>query len=155
VVVDNMRPGGISCGAFSDGSLNDFAFSKYGERFSSHPDSKIVFKGKKIPLLFNYGNETEKVIKFGEKDNFSGPRDLDSSNDILKGETLFAVREEMAQKLSDVVLRRTQLGTAGYPLESGLVKASFLMAKELSWSEARRISEIEDVGNYYPPFIFS
>jgi len=47
--VDNQMSGGISVGVdIKTGKLNDFAISKYGEKFYKHPDSKITFKGKVI-----------------------------------------------------------------------------------------------------------
>jgi glycerol-3-phosphate dehydrogenase len=128
-------------------------FSDFKTEMTNKWESKLNKKNEITQLLFNYGSEAEKIIKTGKGGPQKNSSDKDPLYDILKGETLFAVKEEMAQKLSDVVLRRTQLGTAGYPLESDLVKASFFMAKKLGWSEARRISEIEDTRNHYPPFI--
>jgi glycerol-3-phosphate dehydrogenase len=61
----------------------------------------------------------------------------------------------MAHKLSDVVLRRTQLGTTGQPSESKLENVSILMAKELGWNETKRMTEINDVKSFYPSFLSS
>lgn len=68
----------------------------------------------------------------------------------LRAEVLYAVREEMAQTLADVVLRRTGLGAAGHPGEAALRQCARLMAGELGWSEARTRQEIEDVNAAYP-----
>jgi len=129
------------------------------ENFSTFK-AKILHKWKSkiredelVRLVLNYGTETEKIIKIAIDENISPLEERGDALDILKGETLFAVREEMAQKLSDVIMRRTDRGTAGHVAESDLTKISLLMAKELDWTEARRISEIEEVNNGYPPFI--
>ena len=35
----------------ADGTLRKEAFSEFGETFTSHPDSKVVFDGYKIPAV--------------------------------------------------------------------------------------------------------
>lgn len=60
----------------------------------------------------------------------------------IGAQILFAVREEMAQSLVDVVMRRTGIGQLGYPSRAVLEAASSIMAAELGWSEGRRQSEI-------------
>jgi glycerol-3-phosphate dehydrogenase len=47
-----------------------------------------------------------------------------------------AVREEMAVHLADVVLRRTDLGTACPPSETDLARVMAVMAPELGWDAA-------------------
>ena len=44
-----------------------------------------------------------------------------------------AVREEMAQTLSDVIFRRTDLGTGGHPGQTELSECAQLVAEELGW----------------------
>jgi glycerol-3-phosphate dehydrogenase len=51
----------------------------------------------------------------------------------------------MAQKLADVVFRRTELGSAGNPGEIALKTCAAIMAKELDWDESRIQSEIKEV----------
>jgi glycerol-3-phosphate dehydrogenase len=57
--------------------------------------------------------------------------------------TRHAVREEMAIRLSDVVLRRTDLGTGGPPLPTDLEAAARAMAEALAWDEAKLRAERE------------
>lgn len=52
-----------------------------------------------------------------------------------------AAREEMAQTLADVVLRRTDLGTACVTDEAGLQACAELLARELGWDSARVAQE--------------
>jgi glycerol-3-phosphate dehydrogenase len=47
----------------------------------------------------------------------------------------FAVREEQALHLGDVVLRRTDLGTAGPPSPDSVARVARVMAAELGWSD--------------------
>ena len=57
----------------------------------------------------------------------------------------WAVREEMALRLADVVFRRTGLGTVGHPGPECLRACARLMASDLGWSEARIEGEVSAV----------
>ena len=104
-------------------------------------------------LVVNYGTELDLVLSGG------GLRDNDDSGnafsreDIIKAETLFSVRHEMAQKLGDVVFRRTDTGTASSPSEAELRVISNVMGSEFGWSETKLRDEMEEVRRAYPPFI--
>ncbi len=67
-----------------------------------------------------------------------------------RAEVLHAVREEMAHRLSDVVLRRTDLGSAGHPGDAALAAAAGVMAKDLGWTPERTEAEIADVRGLFP-----
>jgi glycerol-3-phosphate dehydrogenase len=60
-------------------------------------------------------------------------------------QTLAAVREEMAIHLADVVLRRTDLGTAGPATRADLDTAAAAMASALGWDEQKLRAEREAV----------
>jgi glycerol-3-phosphate dehydrogenase len=53
----------------------------------------------------------------------------------------FAVREEQALHLGDVVLRRADLGSSGPPAPAVLEQVARVMATELGWDEARARAE--------------
>ncbi len=55
----------------------------------------------------------------------------------------------MAQKLSDFIFRRTELGTAGYPRHTCLESCAAIMSDELGWDEDRTSREIQDVRLVY------
>ena len=67
----------------------------------------------------------------------------------LKAETLHAVRNEMAVRLSDVILRRTELGSAGPPDSASVAYCAGVMAEVLGWDEARQEAEIQAVVSHY------
>jgi glycerol-3-phosphate dehydrogenase len=60
-----------------------------------------------------------------------------------------AVREEMAQKLTDVVFRRTGLGTVGHPGEDALSACASIMGRELGWNRERTGKELSDVRDVF------
>ena len=61
----------------------------------------------------------------------------------------FAVAEEMALTLEDVVLRRTSLGQFGRPSPRALEQVSRQMAALLGWDEEKRQAEIAALGCHY------
>jgi glycerol-3-phosphate dehydrogenase len=67
----------------------------------------------------------------------------------IAAQIAFAVREEMALKLSDVVMRRTCMGQIGAPSQQALETASQIMARELGWNEERRSREISELRPWY------
>ena len=93
-------------------------------------------------LVYNYGSAYRDVLKYL-------PPDSDRpGQDLLKAETIHAVREEMAQKLSDVVFRRTELGTARYPGDDVLAACAQTMGAELGWSLTKIEQEQQEVQNH-------
>ncbi len=92
----------------------------------------------------NYGNRNIKLFDYIAQD--SKLASLVSHDPLLTAaEVLFFVREEMALKLSDIVFRRSDLGTAECPSKDVLMKVADLMADELGWSEIRKKKEISEV----------
>jgi glycerol-3-phosphate dehydrogenase len=61
----------------------------------------------------------------------------------------FAVREEMALTLEDVVMRRTSLGQFGRPPAQALTQVTELMAAELGWSVQKQQQEIVSLAPLY------
>ena len=68
---------------------------------------------------------------------------------VIKAQVIYGVRGEMAQKLKDVVLRRTELGSAGCPGDADLQLCAQTMAKELGWSSDKIRTELEEVKEIY------
>jgi len=67
----------------------------------------------------------------------------------LAAEVVFVIRQEMAQHLSDVVIRRTGLGAAGHPGEEAVRACARIAAAELAWDAARTADEIAAVNQFY------
>jgi glycerol-3-phosphate dehydrogenase len=60
-----------------------------------------------------------------------------------------AMREEMAQTLSDVVIRRTGQGSTGYPGDAVAGDIARRMQTELRWSDERTTRELEQLKQFY------
>jgi glycerol-3-phosphate dehydrogenase len=101
-------------------------------------------------LLRNYGSAYGEVLKYADELPELAER-LGHSR-VIKAEVVHAIRDEMAQKLSDVVFRRTDLGTAGHPGEEALWDCASLMAQELEWGQHRLEGELDEVRAVFPKF---
>jgi glycerol-3-phosphate dehydrogenase len=99
-------------------------------------------------LARNYGSELQGVLKYIERDPELGGTVGHST--VLKAEVVHAVREEMAERLGDVVFRRTDLGTGGHPGDAALQACARLMASELGWDGKRTSEEIGRVSREFP-----
>lgn len=101
-------------------------------------------------LVRNYGCEYHRVLGLAAEDpSLLAPL---GGSSVLGAEVLHGVREEMALRLTDVVLRRTELGTGGHPGRQAVGEAARLMADELGWDDDRVRREIGDVDASYPSF---
>ncbi|MGC8833645.1 MAG: glycerol-3-phosphate dehydrogenase/oxidase [Armatimonadota bacterium] len=96
-----------------------------------------------LHLVYSYGSRYRRLLSYVESDS-SLAKPLGEHSASIAAEVVYAVREEMAQKLSDVVLRRTGLGTTGNPGESCLRECACIMAQELGWSTVRTEAELEE-----------
>ncbi len=91
-------------------------------------------------LSRNYGTDYAEVLALA-RDDRTKAEVLNADGEIM-AEVLYAVRREMARTLSDIVMRRTGIGTLGNPGEEVLRKVAELAASELSWDNARMEQEI-------------
>lgn len=98
-------------------------------------------------LIKNYGNKYGEVLKLAES-NRELLEKVSANRDELKCEVLYSVREEMAQRLDDVLFRRTGIGTIGHPGKEALEVCADIVAKELSWSEEKKQTEISRVDSF-------
>lgn len=98
-------------------------------------------------LIHNYGSAYKEVLKYS-KDDSSLVEPLGSST-VLKAEVLHAVNEEMAVNLSDVVFRRTDLGTAGSPGKEALETCANLVSEELGWNNNKSEEELGHLNKYF------
>ena len=99
-------------------------------------------------LVYNYGSAYQDVLR--HLDNHANQDRAHADDvDILKAEVLHAIYEEMAQKLTDVVFRRTELGTVGHPGDEYLQTCAGVMQSELGWTSARMQRELQDVNEMF------
>jgi glycerol-3-phosphate dehydrogenase len=95
-----------------------------------------------------YGSDMPAVLKLLEAEPaLRAP--LSSSCEVTHAELVFAVRHEMAVRLTDALLRRTDAGSAGHPGPEAASSAASTMAAELRWPPARAREELAAVDRWY------
>lgn len=97
-----------------------------------------------LTLMRQFGAEAQDVLDDG-RECPSGTRRLTAERDTIEAEVHFAVRREMARQLTDVVLRRTGLGTVGDPGEQCLARCAAIMAHDLGWTAAAQAEQVRQV----------
>jgi glycerol-3-phosphate dehydrogenase len=124
--------------------FDDFLTAEVGKR-SEEWDKKVISH-----LVYNYGSEYPKVLSYLDKDPDSKQAITNTNNSpVIKAEVIHGIREEMAQKLSDIIFRRTELGVLGNPGEECLKTCASIMAVEMGWDERRMQEELEEVRATY------
>jgi glycerol-3-phosphate dehydrogenase len=93
-------------------------------------------------LIMNYGTAYPHVLKYLDTCLTIAPS-TPLQDAVMRAEVRYAVREEMAQRLSDVIFRRTELGTAGIPGDDVLSACAAVMQSELGWSPTRVAQECQ------------
>mgnify|MGYP001080592121 CR=1 FL=1 len=101
-------------------------------------------------LAHNYGSCFRHVLANGGTDE-EAIRPLGGST-VTAAEIRHAVRDEMAITLSDIVFRRTDLGTAGHPGTAALEQATAVAGDEFGWDPRRCADELATVAACFPAF---
>ncbi len=99
-------------------------------------------------LAATYGDDQVDICAIIAVDP-SAAESLRFSPPLLKAEVIHAVQAEMALRLIDVVLRRTNCATTGCPTEAELLAIAEVMAGALGWDAARIDREVADVFAYF------
>jgi glycerol-3-phosphate dehydrogenase len=103
-------------------------------------------------LIYNYGSEYKNILAFVEEKPEWGER-VSENSEVIIAEVIHAIRKEMAQKLSDVLFRRTDLGSASYPHDGSIRTVAEVMTCELGWDEEKKEREIEEALAIYAPLL--
>ena len=99
-------------------------------------------------ILSAYGSRYKDIIACADG-NSEILEPVSSDSHVIKAEVIYGMRHEMAQTLSDILLRRTDLGTAGKATDAQISAVATLMAKEAGWSADRQKNEIENYNKVY------
>lgn len=100
-------------------------------------------------LVRHYGEEAEDVLRPALGDS-SLLRRIAAGRETIAAEVVHAVEHEMARQLTDVVFRRTGLGTLGHPGEPALERCAAIMATRLGWSEAQCATQLRSTRACFP-----
>ena len=129
------------------GGFDDFlaAVREYARQVPQWPRAAVE------GLVRNYGNNTGRVLALAQRE--PRLRRCFAGSHVTHAEAAYAVREEMALRMSDVVFRRTELGTAGHPGTPALLELQRLLKDELAWSEQRAAEELARVEQQFARYL--
>ena len=94
-------------------------------------------------LVTNFGTQMHHVIALAGAD--PSLRRCIPGTHVTLAEIAYSLRNEMVQTMSDLVFRRSDLGTAGHPGKSALREVALFMQQTLGWNTERREQEEDDV----------
>lgn len=100
-----------------------------------------------LQLAHNHGSRYAEVLELTrERRRLATPY---PGTSVLPAQVVHAVRREMAVTLEDLVLRRTDLGTAEAPAAPVLAAVASDVAREAGWNDARTAAEIDAVREFF------
>ena len=99
-------------------------------------------------IATTYGTGYDRVLQLA-RDNPALGTPLGRSCDVIGAEILYAARAEMALKLIDALVRRTEAGAAGHPGADAVERAAAIMARAHGWDEGRTQNEIGEVEAFF------
>ncbi|MGV8997991.1 MAG: FAD-dependent oxidoreductase [Parvibaculaceae bacterium] len=120
------------------GRLKSFitrAQKRHGHLSADIVENLVNFYGSRIDEVLATADERE-----GERAELL--RRLVPESPVIAVQIVHAIRHEMASHLSDIVFRRTGVGTLGNPGSDMLNRIADIMARELDWDETQQAVEM-------------
>lgn len=96
-------------------------------------------------LIRLYGSSIAEVLK---KKEFRADQ-AENRKKLIHAQTDYAISEEKACRLTDVVFRRTDIGLRGKPADTELMQIAACMGEKLGWTAHQIAREVEDVTTCY------
>src|SRR4051812_9890990 len=95
-----------------------------------------------------YGDRCAAIVRLmAERSEWRMP--LVPGRPMVGAEVIHAIRNEMAMRLADVAIRRSELGATGHPGAEVVSAMAAIAAEELGWDAGRRNREIAAVDAFY------
>jgi glycerol-3-phosphate dehydrogenase len=99
-------------------------------------------------IATTYGTGYDRVLQLA-RDGSGLAQPLGRDCGVIGAEILYAAKQEMAVKLGDALIRRTEAGAAGHPGADAIERAAAIMARAHDWDEWRTRNEIAEVEAFY------
>jgi glycerol-3-phosphate dehydrogenase len=99
-------------------------------------------------LIARYAETSADIVRLiGERPDLLSP--VSPEVPTIRAEVLHVIRKEQATRLSDIVIRRTGLGSKGHPPDATIRACAVLAAAECGWDAQRTSEEIRRVQEFY------
>lgn len=136
--VTNEKPvAGGDVGVFSEYLTQATKKTKFDVKIIRH---LVQHYGSRYVDVLNCANESSELMQ-----------KIPGSSEVVKAEVINGVRHEMALKLTDMILRRTDMGSAEYPGDEAIAETAKIMGVELSWNDDKIRNEINEAKAVYMP----
>jgi glycerol-3-phosphate dehydrogenase len=128
----------------------------FSARGSKYTEARIVAQEtvdvilRKIGKTFIPSITQSTQLELGKFDNTEHVINEEIDDKLIKSQIIYAIQEEMAQKLTDVIFSRIDLDFD--KIRSNLKQYSAIMAKELDWDDARIKKEEGEVHSRFSSF---
>ena len=132
---DHLIGGDIKC-------FDEFLQIKKASNYHTLTDRTIQH------LAMNYGTKYEEIIEL-ISDNKELGELVPGSEEAIKAELLYSIKKEFAYTLSDLLLRRTDIGSLGKPNDETINFCAAFMGKEMGWSGSEQQDQIESLLKVY------
>jgi len=134
----SLKPAATAWLPLAGGDIADFGELRASARRSVPP---TVSTATLDAWLHNYGTEYRELAELATSPALAERLGL---ADTVMAEVTYAVQREMAIRLTDVVLRRTNLGSGSHPGQEAMSLAARGMQQLLGWTDAHRDAQIAD-----------
>ncbi len=94
-------------------------------------------------FLTKYGSQHGHIFPMLQ-DSMINCQPIGEETAVTRAEILYAIKYEMAQKLTDVVMRRTELGSSISPNVETVEAIAQIMAEVCNWSKERMTQELDE-----------
>lgn len=111
----------------------------------------ILSPPTRIRLFKNYGRILYPILSYAEK-NSSFNKPIPGTEHTVQAEIEFIIDHEMPRMLSDVILRRTDIGSRGVPNDQTIEYCAQRMAKRFDWSKGYKHQNMDALHSYYRDF---
>jgi len=126
-----------------DGAGSDKIYRSYVDKISPS-----IFER----LFSLYGEDTQKILKLTIAD-VTLLECVPGSTMVLKAEIEYVVHNEDVFYLSDLLLRRTDLGTQAKPSSEMINYCVKIMANNLNWDSTAIAYNVRELNKYYPSWV--
>ncbi len=99
-------------------------------------------------LRQQYGSQYGAILAYLQE-NESWAEAVATDQPTIVAEVIHGIREEMALALTDVLLRRTELGSFAHPGRATIRRCGEIMAQELGWNRQKMENELDTVEDVY------
>jgi glycerol-3-phosphate dehydrogenase len=103
-------------------------------------------------LMDNYGSHIHHILAYANSSAKLG-HPVPGAKNVLQAELVFVLDNEMVRTLSDLIFRRTDLGTFAMPAEKTIEFCADFMADHLGWDIQTRCRNIKTLYSRFPRWI--